>query len=59
MASADTTARIWDAASPDQIAVLRGHEKPLNSAAFSRDPTRHPPARLKKSGRDTARDPSA
>jgi WD domain, G-beta repeat len=34
-ASGDNTARIWDAASGKEIAVLRGHEHGLASAAFS------------------------
>jgi WD40 repeat protein len=32
-ASADTTARIWDAATAKEIAVLNGHEGSVNSAA--------------------------
>jgi WD40 repeat protein len=36
-ASEDKTARIWDAASAKEIAVLRGHDGPVNSAAFSPD----------------------
>src|SRR5262249_60352800 len=36
-ASDDKTARIWDAATATEIAVLRGHDKAVNSAAFNRD----------------------
>ena len=36
-ASADKTARIWDAATAKEIAVLRGHDAPCHSAAFSPD----------------------
>jgi hypothetical protein len=36
-ASHDTTARLWDAATGDQIAFLSGHERALRSAAFSSD----------------------
>jgi WD40 repeat protein len=32
-----TTARIWDAATAKEIAVLRGHDDTVNSAAFSPD----------------------
>ena len=39
-ASMDKTARIWDAASAKQIAVLRGHEEAVLSAAFSPDGSR-------------------
>jgi WD40 repeat protein len=39
-ASADNTARIWDASSAKQIAVLRGHEGPVGSAVFSPDGSR-------------------
>src|SRR5262249_23766284 len=35
--SLDNTARIWDAITGEQIAVLSGHEKFLRSAAFSPD----------------------
>jgi WD40 repeat protein len=34
-ASSDKTARIWDASTGKEIAVLRGHEDVLLSAAFS------------------------
>ena len=37
-ASADNTARIWDAATAKEIAVLRGYR--VNSAAFSPDGSR-------------------
>ncbi len=39
-ASADNTARVWDAATGKEIAVLRGHAKAVKSAAFSRDGSR-------------------
>jgi WD40 repeat protein len=38
--SSDQTARIWDAASAKEIAVLRGHEWTVFSAAFSPDGSR-------------------
>ena len=39
-ASHDRTARLWDAASGAEIAVLSGHARRVNSAAFSPDGTR-------------------
>jgi WD40 repeat protein len=39
-ASKDQTARIWDAATAKEIAVLRGHEDAVTSAAFSPDGAR-------------------
>jgi WD40 repeat protein len=36
-ASRDRTARIWDAATGEPIAVLGGHDGPVRSAAFSPD----------------------
>jgi hypothetical protein len=36
----DKTARIWDAATAEEIAVLRGHEDRVTSAAFSPDGSR-------------------
>jgi WD40 repeat protein len=39
-ASEDKTARIWDAASSKEVAVLRGHEESVVSAAFSPDGSR-------------------
>jgi WD40 repeat protein len=39
-ASADGTARIWDAASAKEITVLGGHDSHVNSAAFSPDGSR-------------------
>jgi WD40 domain-containing protein len=39
-ASSDNTARIWDAATAKEIAVLRGHEDIVSSAAFSPDGSR-------------------
>src|SRR6266436_2477735 len=38
--SGDQTARIWDAATGKEIAVLRGHDSPVRSAAFSPDGAR-------------------
>jgi WD40 repeat protein len=39
-ASLDKTARIWDTASGKELAVLRGHQGMVLSAAFSPDGTR-------------------
>jgi WD40 repeat protein len=39
-ASFDNTARIWDAASAKEIAVLRGHDNSVRSAAFNPDRSR-------------------
>jgi hypothetical protein len=39
-ASADKTARIWDAVTANEIAVLRGHNSFVTSAAFSPDGSR-------------------
>jgi RecA-family ATPase len=39
-ASADKTARIWDAATAQEIAVLRGRESDVNSVSFSPDGSR-------------------
>ncbi|HEV3193111.1 MAG TPA: hypothetical protein VGY54_21535, partial [Polyangiaceae bacterium] len=39
-ASLDKTARIWDAATAKEIAVLRGHDDIVHSAAFSPDGSR-------------------
>src|SRR5262249_3462956 len=39
-ASDDKTARIWDAATAKEIAVLRGHADVLRSAVFSPDGSR-------------------
>ena len=39
-ASGDKTARLWDAASGTEIAVLSGHEGAVFSAAFSPDGAR-------------------
>ena len=39
-ASWDKTARIWDAATAKEIAVLRGHDDSVYSAAFSPDGSR-------------------
>ncbi len=35
-ASGDGTARVWDAATGKELAVLRGHEGEVRSAQFSR-----------------------
>src|SRR5436305_10987510 len=39
-ASGDQTARIWDAATGAEIAVLRGHKDQVSAAAFSPDGSR-------------------
>ena len=39
-ASSDSIARIWDATTVKQIAVLYGHDRAVRSAAFSRDGSR-------------------
>ena len=39
-ASRDKAARIWDAATAEEIAVLRGHDGAVNSATFSPDGSR-------------------
>jgi WD40 repeat protein len=36
-ASADNTARVWDAASGDEMLVLAGHSAPVNDVAFNPD----------------------
>jgi WD40 repeat protein len=36
-ASDDKTARVWDAATGEEVAVLRGHEGGVRSAAFGPD----------------------
>jgi WD40 repeat protein len=40
VSSGDRTARIWDAATAKEIAVLRGHDDSVLSAAFSPDGSR-------------------
>ena len=50
-ASADKTARIWDAATAKEIAVLRGHDDSVNSAAFSPDGSRIVTASADKTAR--------
>jgi hypothetical protein len=50
-ASLDKTARIWDAATAKEIAVLRGHEDTVYSAAFSPDGSRIVTASLDKTAR--------
>ena len=39
-ASGDGTARLWDATTGQELAVLRGHEDEVNSASFSPDGAR-------------------
>ena len=36
----DNTVRVWDAASGEELLVLRGHEGPVHAAAFSPDGAR-------------------
>ena len=50
-ASLDKTARIWDAATAKEIAVLRGHENTVTSAAFSPDGARIVTASVDKTAR--------
>jgi len=50
-ASADKPARIWDAATGREIVVLRGHDGPVASAAFSLDGSRILTASEDKSAR--------
>ena len=50
-ASSDRSARIWDAATAKEIAVLRGHENIVTSGAFSPDGTRIVTASSDKSAR--------
>jgi WD40 repeat protein len=50
-ASADTTARLWDAQTGTEIAVLRGHASILPSAAFSPDGSRIVTASVDKTAR--------
>ena len=50
-ASADNTARIWDAETAKEIAVLRGHQDALFSAAFSPDGSRIVTASVDKTAR--------
>src|SRR5215813_9734976 len=50
-ASKDKTARIWDAASAKEIAVLRGHDNRVWSAAFSSDGSRIVTASYDKTAR--------
>jgi WD40 repeat protein len=38
--TSDGTARIWDAATAQEIALLRGHDNEVSSAAFSPDGSR-------------------
>ena len=39
-AAADATARLWDAATGQELRVLRGHEAPLWTGVFSPDGSR-------------------
>jgi WD40 repeat protein len=50
-ASEDETARIWNAATAKEIAVLRGHEHFVHSAAFSPDGSRIVTASADKTAR--------
>ena len=50
-ASFDLTARIWDAATAKEIALLRGHDGQLYSAAFSPDGSRIVTASLDQTAR--------
>jgi hypothetical protein len=50
-ASGDQTARIWDAATAKEIAVLRGHDWEVYSAAFSPDGSRIVTASADKTAR--------
>ena len=49
--SEDKTARIWDAASAGEIAVLRGHDEPVFSAGFSPNGSRIVTASADKTAR--------
>jgi WD40 repeat protein len=50
-ASSDKTARIWDAASAKEIAVLRGHTESVDAATFSPDGKRIVTASIDKTAR--------
>ena len=50
-ASRDKTARIWDARTGAQLAVLSGHGDAVNSAAYSPDGTRIVTASFDKTAR--------
>ena len=50
-ASEDKTARIWDAESGKEIAVLKGHDQAVHSAAFSGDGKRVVTASFDKTAR--------
>jgi WD40 repeat protein len=50
-ASVDQTARIWNAASGKEIAILRGHDREVRSAAFSPDGSRIVTASADKTAR--------
>jgi dipeptidyl aminopeptidase/acylaminoacyl peptidase len=54
-ASADTTARVWDAATGKPIAALAGHDDSVNRAAFSPDGARVVTASDDKTARLSAR----
>jgi WD40 repeat protein len=47
----DNTVRIWDVATAKEIAVLRGHEQPVYTAAFSPDGSRIVTASADKTAR--------
>jgi len=49
--SYDRTARIWNAATGEEIAILQGHEHSVMSAAFSRDGSRIVTASIDKTAR--------
>ena len=50
-ASTDNTARIWNAATGEEIAVLQGHEHSVMHAAFSPDGSRIVTASIDKTAR--------
>jgi WD40 repeat protein len=50
-ASADKTARVWDAATGDALTVLAGHANWVNSAAFNADGSRVVTASLDQTAR--------
>jgi WD40 repeat protein len=54
-ASDDKTARIRDAGTAKEIAVLRGHDDPLVSAAFSPDGSRRYSVLARRSREETDR----
>ena len=54
-ASLDGTARIWDAASREELGLLRGHDGRVVSAAFSPDGERVVTASFDEHGADLGR----